>query len=294
MTKDDEAPKLDEFRKTMKSATKAQKYSGEEGVKSPDANARAEARNFALEYALKNIVKDKKMAEEILAKRAQIPDAMYDQWLIGAMENETLKGTTHLYENREQVLREAKSSKLESLAKGFMNVQGVEIEGNASHNKIVALQNEYMQHMQIVQAIKQKQQIDETELYKHAVQAGQRENQPIEGEDRQDTKIRERFNNIFNQILSLSPQLSARYIESLAEKRIKQVSEALGSNEAKADYVLRNIRQLANGLAEAHDELKTKQNSTEDPGEREVIGKEMDKVYAQKAQVAHLFYSLVK
>jgi hypothetical protein len=218
---------------------------------------------------------------------------MYDQWLIGAMENETLKGTTHLYENREQVLREAKSSKLESLAKGFMNVQGVEIEGNASHNKIVALQNEYLQLMNVIQAIEQKK-IAEPKLYEIAVQVGQNENRPQEGEERQALKLRARFNDIFSQILSLSSGICATYIKSVAEKRAKQVSEVLGSNEAKADYALRNMRKITDTLAEAYDEKKKEYDVETDADKKKNLGDEMDQIYAQKAQVANMLYSLVK
>lgn len=297
MTKDNDTPNLDEFRKTMKKATKAQQYSGEEGVKSPDANARNEARDFALDYALKNIVKDKKIAEQIIAEKARIADSSYDEWLMHAFQEETKIGTNHLYQNRETIFVEARRDSLESLAKGFLSIPGVEIAGNASHNRLVRIQGEYSELARIIQAAEQKQ-IPEQELpqvlYNAAVQAGQVENQPEEGANPEEIESRARFNKIFNGILSLSPNIPLMYIKSLAEKRIKQASEALGSNESKADYVLRNIRKLTDDFAEKYDEKKREFDAATDPKKKKDLYDEVLKIFQQKAQLAHMFYRIAK
>lgn len=293
MTNDEDIPNLTKFRKIMKKATKARKYSGDEGVKSTEVGARTDAREFAFRYALENVITDKALREEIIAKKASIPDAMYDQWLLGAIEKETLNGTNAFFESRDSVLNEARADSLESLAKGFLNLPVIGIEGHDFHNKIAAIHQDYSQLARIIGAHEQKQ-VSESDLYKLAVEYGQKENRGSENEDIQAMKVRARFNQLFSEILTLSSSLPLAYLKGLSEKRKKQAAEALKTNEAKADYALRNMREISERLEEDNKDTRKKYDIETDEDKKEKLGDKLDEIYAQKAGIVDAFYKLVK
>lgn len=290
---DKKTPQFDEFKGFMKKMHKAQDYSGEQGIKSPDnPGARDEARDFALDYALKNIIKGDKAKKKILATRATIGDGMYDTWLLTAIEAERLKGVNYFYDKLEDILEQGKDSKLEKLAKGFLDIPFASVKGNNLHNQVVALHEDRQKIGQILQLYEGKK-IEDDALQKAATEYYLKDNPAPEGEERQSSKVRARLAQAFQKTLSLSPQVAKAYLADTLASREKKIKELLPTDAAKADYVTRNLKALRKVFDDKEKALND-EYKTADDDRKEDIDDERDEIFANRAAVADAYYLKIK
>lgn len=279
------------FKKTMEKRSDAVGYSGDQGIKSTNPGQRDDARTFAFNYALENIVQSDEERVELQARRNLLGDDTFDKYLLTAIESETLRANDQLFDrdNREKVLSEAP---LEKIAKNYLEMTPALIEGNDSHNKVAKRHAEYLNLTNIV-AAHEAEKMSDSEIFGRAVEYYDSQNKPSKRiQDRQANKVKARVRDAFVQTLTVNPAIARAYLAGQATRAKKDVEKALPTRVDKKAYVTRTIEARAKALVEKQEALETEYEGTTDHDRRDDIEDELDNIYNGKTQLSSEFYSI--